>query len=643
MGINTEDIEKVRDGADIVGIVSQFVALRKTGNNWMGLCPFHGEKSPSFSVSAEKGFYYCFGCQRSGDVIAFVEEMEGLDFPGAMEWLAAKTGIVLRYEESGADSARRSRRKRQHELLEKAGDFYHHRLLAGADGGRARAYLRGRGYDRSTVEQFKLGYSPNAWDDLARHLKTSTADLESAGLGFVNRRQRQQDFFRDRVMFPIFDANNHPVGFGGRQLPDGDQPKYKNSAQTDVYDKSRVLYALNWAKKDAVAKNQIIVCEGYTDVIGYFRAGLPRAVATCGTSLTEEHVRLMKKFASTVVLSFDADGAGRAAADRFYEWERQYEVEVRVAALPDGADPGQLAELEDGPAQLQAAIDGAMPFLAYRIERTLSSESLDTPEGRTRAAEAAIAVVAEHPNELLRDQYVMEVASRTRMEPHRLRAMLQRLPLGRPRVLPEQASSRTRQQPAAPAASDDSGALDQAWSENEPPPHYDDDPELGGSSVGPSPGGAGAVRTAPVAVDARERELVRLLMHRPEQLDGRVHRCLFTSALTTRAFELLGVEGWERQLDDEPVDVADMLRRLTMEPVDAAADPIEDLGWVVRDAANRQRREISLDVGNDLTKAREVQPLLQWIADRIEELQRTDVRLPAIDALLAWLVEEDGG
>ncbi len=663
MGIHAEDIEKVRDGADIVGVVSQFVALRKTGNNWMGLCPFHGEKSPSFSVSAEKGFYYCFGCQRSGDVISFVEEMEGLDFPGAMEWLAAKQGLVLRYEESGADSARRSRRKRQHELLGAAGEFYHQRLLAGADAGRARGYLRSRGYDKETVEQFQLGYAPGGWDELARHLQVSSGDLERAGLGFVNRRRKQQDFFRDRVMFPIFDANGNAVGFGGRQLPEGEPPKYKNSAQSDVYDKSRVLYALNWAKKDAVAKNQIIVCEGYTDVIGYFRAGLPRAVATCGTSLTEEHVRLMKKFASTVVLSFDADGAGKAAADRFYEWERAYEIEVRVAALPDGADPGELAEHEDGPAQLQAAIDGAVPFLKYRIDRALAAESLDTPEGRARAAETAIAVVAEHPNELLRDQYVMEVASQTRMEPHRLRQMLQRLPLGRPRQVPNQQRQvpnqqqggrntprrteqhRTEQRRAEP------GPAGEPWSANEPPLYYDDDPELMGSA--PSGGGSGFTggrfsggrpgATRFDAIDVREQELIRLLIHRAEHVGPRAHRCLFTSSVTIRAFELVTQEGWERRLDDEPEAVADLLRRLSLEPVADGVDPIEDLGWVVRDAANRARRDLAAEVGNDLEMAREAQPLLQWLADRTEELQSTDLRLPAIEALLAWLIDEDGG
>ncbi len=634
MGINSDDIEKVRDGADIVGVISQFVALRKTGNNWMGLCPFHNEKSPSFSVSAEKGFYYCFGCQKSGDVISFVEEQEGLDFPAAMEWLAAKQGVQLRYEESGVDSARRSRKKRLHELVENTIDIYHERLLGGHDAGKARSYLRSRGYDRDTVEQFKLGYSPDDWDVVSKELKASSKDLQAAGLGFVNRRQRQQDFFRDRVMFPIYDANGNAVGFGGRQLPEGQPPKYKNSAQTDIYDKSRLLYALNWAKKDAVAKNEIIVCEGYTDVIGYFNAGLPRAVATCGTSLTEDHVRLLKKFASTVVLSFDADSAGRAAADKFYEWEKRYEVEVRVADLPDGADPGELAQQPQGPALLQAAVENAIPFLKYRIERVLANESLETPEGRARAAAAAIAVVAEHPNELLRDQYVMEVASRTRTEPSRMRQMLQRLPLGRPIDRPERIQKHR--------SGNDGPPVDE-YSFNEPPPYFDDDPELDGSTEG-----SGLVGTpAPIHIDPRERELLRLLIHNASEVRDKAHLVLFSSETTRRAYAVVSADEWEKRLDDEPEHVANLLRRLAMEEVAGESDPIEDLGWVVHAAAMRARTEIAAEATTDLESLRKLQPLLQWLNDRTEELQGSDLRLAAIDALLAWLVsyssEVDGG
>ncbi|MCB0991126.1 MAG: DNA primase [Acidimicrobiales bacterium] len=625
MAINPDDIEKVREGADIVGVISQFVALKKAGHTWKGLCPFHNEKTPSFSVNPDRGFYYCFGCQASGDVITFVREMEGLDFPGAMEWLAAKQNISLRYEETSADSARRSRRKHLTDIVDRAVEFYHQRLLASPDAGRARAYLRSRGYDKDVVERFQLGYSPDDWDALAKHLRVSGRDLEASGLGFTNKRQRLQDFFRDRVMFPIFDTNGSPVGFGGRQLPEGQPPKYKNSAETELYNKSKTLYALNWAKKDAVARNELIVCEGYTDVIGYFNAGLPRAVATCGTALTEEHVKLMRKFASKVILSFDADGAGRAAADKFYEWERRYEIEVHVAALPDGADPGELAQSPDGAAQLTAAVEQAVPFLAYRIDRALSAERLDTPEGRARGAEKAMALVAEHPNELLRDQYLMEVASRTRVEPERLRAMLAR-PRPRPQVVQEQ-------QP---------GWYDDA------PPAYDDDPALVGTAPARGARGAAAQQRPqrPERVEPKERELLRLMIHRPVDVAGRVHPVLFTSPTARRAFEVLSEPGWEGRLPDEAPAIGDLLRRLTVETFEGESDPIEDLGWVVRDAALRARRDIAAEARVDKESLRQHQPLLQWISERTEELQRSDSRIAAIDALLAWLVsysESRGG
>ncbi|MCP4958717.1 MAG: DNA primase [Actinomycetia bacterium] len=644
MAINSEDIEKVREAADIVGVVSQFVALKKAGHTWKGLCPFHNEKTPSFSVNPTRGFYYCFGCQQSGDVITFVREMEGLDFPEAMEWLATKQGVQLRYEESSVDSAKRGRRKHLTGIVELAVDFYHDRLLVAPDAGRARAYLRSRGYDRDVVERFRLGYAPDDWDVLAKHLKVGGRDLEASGLGFTNRRQRLQDFFRDRVLFPIFDTNGAAVGFGGRQLPEGQPPKYKNSSETELYNKSKVLYALNWAKKDAVARNELIVCEGYTDVIGYFAAGLPRAVATCGTALTEDHVKLMRKFASKVVLSFDADGAGRAAADKFYEWERRYEIEVHVADLPDGADPGELAQEPDGPELLAKAIEGAVPFLAYRIERVLVTERLDTPEGRARGAERAMEVVAEHPNELLRDQYLMEVASRTRVEPERLRSILAKR-LAMPRRRPD---DQTRN-PGSSRREGPTGGDDPAWND-EAPDYYDDDPALAGmSSVRPGrrSSGTDGAQSEHERIEPRERELLRLMIHRPADVAGRTQPVLFTTPITRRSYELLSEPGWEGRLPDEAPAIGDLLRRLTVETFEGESDPIEDLGWVVRDAALRARRDIAAEARVDRETLREQQPLLQWIVERTEELQGADTRVRAIDALLAWLVsyatEREGG
>src|SRR5436190_4191613 len=423
MGILDEDIARVREATDFVSIASEHIALKKVGQRWTGLCPFHAEKSPSFSVNAEEKLFYCFGCQAKGDVITFVREIEHLEFAEAVERLAAKAGVQVRYDQAAVPRDRQ-RRDRLVEVMKKAVDWYHQRLLAGDDAAPARSYLRSRGYDGDVVRQFQLGWAPDDWDALARTLKVSDDVLRDAGLGFVNRRQRQQDAFRGRVMFPIFDTKGDPVAFSGRALPGADGPKYKNSAESPLYSKSKVLYGLNWAKADVVAAGEVIICEGSTDVIGFFLAGLPRAVAGWGTALTEDQVRTLKNFARRLVLAYDADTAGQAAAERLYEWEKRYEVDIAVADLPPGSDPADLAR--NDPERLRAAVEQARPFLAFRIDRALNSASLTAPEGRARAAEAALAMIREHPDEFVRDQYVMDVSTHTHIEADRLREALKK-------------------------------------------------------------------------------------------------------------------------------------------------------------------------------------------------------------------------
>ena len=232
-----------------------------------------------------------------------------------------------------------------------------------------------------------------------------------------------QDFFRGRVLFPICDPSGRPVALGGRILPprpgqappDRPEPKYKNSQESPIYSKRRTLYALNWAKKGIIAQGEVVVCEGYTDVIGCFQAGVPWAVATCGTALAEEHFTLLRNFAKRIVLAYDADAAGQSATSRVYEWERKHEVDVVVADLPGGSDPGELARTD--PTELARAIKEARPFLQFRVDRMLQAGDLTTAEGRARAAEAALTAVAEHPDDLVRDQYVMQLADRCRARP----------------------------------------------------------------------------------------------------------------------------------------------------------------------------------------------------------------------------------
>jgi DNA primase len=413
MAIADDDIERIRSTVSIVDVIGQHVQLKRTGRNWVGLCPFHAEKTGSFNVREETGRYRCFGCDKSGDVFTFVQEIEHVDFLGAVEYLANRAGIQLNYTNTG-QSKERARRKRLVEAMNEAVEWYHQRLLNGPDARAARDYLRDRGLAGDIARQFKLGWAPDDWDALSRESGIDATLLRENGLAFRNKRDRNQDAFRARVLFPIFSENGEAVAIGGRILPGSSDPaKYKNSPETPIYTKSKTLYGLNWAKADIVNANQVIVCEGYTDVIGFHKAGLPRAVATCGTAFTEEHVRLLKKYASRVVLAFDADNAGQGAAERFYEWEEKYQVEVSVAAFPRGKDPGELAQHD--PAALANSIDGAKPFLGFRLARVLDGKAPQSPEAAARLGEAAMSVVNEHPNVNVRRLYAGEVALKVGM------------------------------------------------------------------------------------------------------------------------------------------------------------------------------------------------------------------------------------
>jgi DNA primase len=414
MAIVEEDLERVRSTLALSDVVGEYVQLKRVGRNWIGLCPFHAERTGSFNVRDETARYKCFGCGVSGDVFTFVQQVDNVDFVTAVEKLAAKAGIQLRYT-TGGESRERQRRKQLVEVVGRAVEWYHARLLGSPDAREARDYLRRRGLAGDVARTFKLGWAPDSWDELSRDLTRVGVNgelLRETGLAFTNRASRQQDSFRARVMFPIFTETSEPVAFGGRILPGSADPaKYKNSEATSIYAKSRTLYGLNWAKAHVVAADQVIVCEGYTDVIGFHRAGVPRAVATCGTALTEEHVRLLKRFASKVVLAFDADAAGQGAADKFYEWERKYEVEVSVARFPDGQDPGELSVSD--PDALAAAVDGALPFLGFRVQRVLAGRAPNSPEERARLADRAMQVVNEHPDPNVRGLYAAQVAAHT--------------------------------------------------------------------------------------------------------------------------------------------------------------------------------------------------------------------------------------
>ena len=412
MGIMDDDIRRVREESDIIRLITQHTQLKKVGRSWKGLCPFHNEKTPSFTVNQENGRYYCFGCQAKGDSIEFLREIDSLDFVAAVEILAAQNGIPLRYTDK-QESKSRNRRKELVELVSQAVDFYHEKLIdmENPDARPAREYLKQRGLGGDIAEKFSIGWGSDSWDSLCKHLAVSNEDLLASGLGGINKNGGQYDFFRNRILFPIFSEQGDPIAFGGRKLPDGEGPKYKNTSDgAEIYSKSQILYGLNWAKEEAGRIDELVVCEGYTDVIGCHEAGISRAVATCGTALTQEHVRKMSRFAKKVVLAFDADNAGQSAAEKVYEWESEFDVLFKVADLPEGQDPGDLAF--SNPDDLKQIIDTAKPHMQFRVDRVLKKGDFESKEGRAKVAIEAMKVVAQHPDELIRDQYIVQIADK---------------------------------------------------------------------------------------------------------------------------------------------------------------------------------------------------------------------------------------
>jgi len=422
-------VDEVRTAADIVKIVGDYVKLRKAGANYMGLCPFHQEKTPSFAVHPTKQIFHCFGCGVGGDVFKFVMLIDTLTFPEALRRVAEKAGVRLRetvHDEAHDANARE--RAALHKIHEIAAKFFASQLGATAEGRAARAYLADRGVSDEIVGRFLLGYAPSDGQALTRRLLDSgfeTEMLEKSGLVLRDSEGRRHfDRFRRRIMFPIARESGKVVAFGGRALGD-EQPKYLNSPETAIYTKSRALYHLDRAGVAIRKLDYAILVEGYMDCIAVVSAGIENVVASCGTSLTESQVRLLGRYSRRAVVNYDPDSAGVAATERSLSLLLEEGFEAKVLALPGGLDPDSFIRRE-GASSYRELLAAAPSYLDYLTERAASSHDLSRPEGKVAAANAVMPYLVRVPNAMLRAELANRLAERLRLEERLLREELKR-------------------------------------------------------------------------------------------------------------------------------------------------------------------------------------------------------------------------
>ena len=418
--IRDEDVVLVRERAPIADVIGESVQLRSAGGGRLkGLCPFHDEKTPSFNVNPALGFFMCFGCGQSGDVITFVRENDHLSFVEAVEHLAGRYGVQLQYEQGGSATGRNTgQRTRLIEAHRLAQEFMVEHL-SGDEAIIGRTFLAERGFDEAAATQFGVGYAPNGWDNLVKHLRTkgfSADELVTAGLASQGQRG-PIDRFRGRLTWPIRDITGDIIGFGARRLHESDNgPKYLNSPETPIYKKSSVLYGVDAAKKEIARRRQAVVVEGYTDVMAMHLAGVPTAVATCGTAFGADHIQVLRRllmdqdeFRGEVIFTFDGDEAGQKAALKAFGDEQKFVAQTYVAISPGGMDPCDL-RLAKGDIAVRDVVASRVPLVEFAIRSTLSKYDLDTAEGRIQAMQAAAPLVAKIKDRALRPEYARRLA-----------------------------------------------------------------------------------------------------------------------------------------------------------------------------------------------------------------------------------------
>lgn len=421
-----EVIEQVRSANDIVDVIGSYVKLTKRGGSYMGLCPFHGEKTPSFSVSRDKQLYYCFGCGAGGNVFTFLEQYDNMSFPEAVQALADRAGISLpQAQESAEDKKRRSRRQVLLEVNKLAANYFFYKLKS-SEGAPARRYLEERQIRPETIVHFGLGCSPRDRTELYRFLKSrSYSDdvLKDSGLVVYDEKYGAHDRFWNRVMYPILDANSHVIGFGGRVMGDG-KPKYLNSPETMIFDKSRNLYGLNFAR--SARKGYFIVCEGYMDVIAMHQAGFSSAVASLGTAFTQQHAQVLRRYVKDVRLAYDSDGAGQKATMRVIPILKEAGITARVIHMNPYKDPDEFIK-KLGRDEFQQRIDDAESSFMYEISVIAEKYRMTDPADRAAFLKSTARRLLEFPEPLERQVYIESISSKYGIESKGLTEMVNRL------------------------------------------------------------------------------------------------------------------------------------------------------------------------------------------------------------------------
>ena len=417
--IRNEDVAYVRENVRIDEVISDYLSLKQAGGDQKkGLCPFHDEKSPSFNVTLSKGYFHCFGCGKGGDVIKFLMEIDHISFVEAIEKLANRINYQLTYE-GGKSNYQPGLKSRLIAANTAAQKFYQEQLNTNPSAQVGREFLMKRGFDREACESFGVGYAPDDWDQLTKYLRGqgfTNEELDLAGLSKEGQKG-MIDRFRNRLIWPIRNITGEVVGFGARKLSEDDQgPKYLNTSETPIYKKSQVLYGLDRAKKEIATKRQVVVVEGYTDVMAAHLAGVTTAVATCGTAFGDDHIKILRNllmdddsFRGEVIFTFDGDAAGQKAALRAYEDDQKFVTQTFVAVEPNGLDPCELRQ-EHGDASLRDLIASRIPLFEFAIRTELKKHDLQTAEGRVNALAAAAPMVASVKNKVLRPEYIKQLA-----------------------------------------------------------------------------------------------------------------------------------------------------------------------------------------------------------------------------------------